>query len=160
MQERYSIFASIGNARNPFDRFLRMVDEAAGRTGLSAFIQTGFSTYRPEHAASSDFVTRPEFDALLRDAEYVITHAGAGSVMGAVRLGKLPVVVPRRKAFGEMVNDHQLQLANELSAMGWCRVVSDVEELVRILQMPPAAVPLDGNVTNQRMQELVTDFIR
>jgi UDP-N-acetylglucosamine transferase subunit ALG13 len=160
MQEQYSIFASIGNARNPFDRFLRMVDEAAARTGLRAFLQTGFSTYRPLHAASADFVTRAEFDALLRGADYIITHAGAGSVMGAVRLGKLPVVVPRRKALGEMVNDHQLQLATELSAMGWCRVASDLEDLVRFLQMPPAAPPLNGNITNQRMQELVTDFIR
>jgi UDP-N-acetylglucosamine transferase subunit ALG13 len=160
MQGRYSIFASVGNATQPFDRFLRMVDEAAARTGLRTLAQTGAGTYRLQHADAVDFVTRPEFEQLLRAADYMITHAGVGSVMTGVRLGKVPIVVPRRKDEGEVINDHQFELASELSRMGWCRVATSVDDLLENLQAPPAAVPLGGSVTNQRMQELVTDFIR
>ena len=47
MLDRYLIFASVGNATQPFDRFLRIVDEAAGRTGLRTLIQTGSGKFRP-----------------------------------------------------------------------------------------------------------------
>lgn len=160
MQERYSIFASVGNARQPFDRFLRIVDEAAERAGLSAMIQTGHGAYKPRHAHSVDFVTRAEFEELVAATDYLVMHAGAGSVMSAVRLGKLPIVVPRRKAEGEMVNDHQLELATELSKLGWCRVVSTVEEMLECFREPPGVAPISEHISNQRMRELVTDFIR
>jgi len=137
-----------------------MVDEAAARTRLRTLVQTGAGRYRPQNADVVDFVTRPEFEQLLQAADYTITHAGVGSVMTAVRLGKVPIVVPRRKDEGEVINDHQFELASELSRMGWCRVATSVGDLIGYLQAPPAEVPLDGKVTNQRMQELVTDFIR
>jgi UDP-N-acetylglucosamine transferase subunit ALG13 len=161
MQGRYSIFASVGNATQPFERFLRMVDEAAGRTGRTALIQTGGrGAFQPSHSDAVDFVTRERFEELLRYADYVVTHAGVGSVMSAVRLGKLPIVVARRKGLGEHVNDHQLELAHELSSLGWCRVVVNPDELVACFQQPPAAVVPGEQISNQRMRELVSDFIR
>lgn len=160
MQEQYSIFASVGNATQPFDRFLKLVDEAAGRVRRRTLVQTGAGAYRPRNADAVDFVGRAEFDDLCRSADYVITHAGVGSVMTAVRLGKVPIVVPRRQADGEVINDHQFELATELSRMGWCQVASTVDDLIGYLQAPPAAVPLGNSVSNQLMRDAVTDFIR
>jgi len=160
MRERYSIFASVGNATQPFDRFLKLVDEAARRVGRRTLIQTGAGSYRPRYAEAVDFVGREEFDELCRAADYVITHAGVGSVMTAVRLGKVPIVVPRRAAEGEVINDHQFELATELSRLGWCRVASGVDDLVGFLAAAPAAVPAGEKVSNRLMRELVTDFIR
>jgi UDP-N-acetylglucosamine transferase subunit ALG13 len=160
MQERYSIFASVGNATQPFDRFLRMVDEAAGRVRLRTLIQTGAGAHRPCHADAVDFVGRAEFDELCRAAEYVVTHAGVGSVMTAVRLGKVPIVVPRRKDQGEVINDHQFELASELSRIGWCRVAADLDELLDFLQQAPAALPPGKDDTNRLMRGLVAEFIR
>jgi len=159
MQAPYSIFASVGNSTQPFDRFVEMVDEATRRTGRRALVQIGSASRRPHNADAVDFVTRSEFEELMRAAEHAIVHAGAGSVMMAVQFGKIPIVVPRRKELGEHVNNHQFELASELSRMGWCHVVSNVDELIECLEAPTAAVPLDGDVTNQRMRELVTEFI-
>jgi UDP-N-acetylglucosamine transferase subunit ALG13 len=159
MQGRYSIFASVGNATQPFDRFLRMVDEAAARVKLPALVQTGAGAYRPRHADTVGFVGREEFDRLCLAADHVITHAGVGSVMTAVRLGKVPIVVPRRRDLGEVVNDHQFELAAELSKMGWCRVAGGIDDLVACLVAPPPAVPRNGHASNRRMRELVSDFI-
>lgn len=160
MQGRYSIFASVGNATQPFDRFLAMVDEAAARAALPALVQTGAGTYRPRHADAVQFVGRAEFEDLCRAADHVITHAGVGSVMTAVRLGKVPIVVPRRSDLNEVINDHQFELATELSRMGWCRVARGLEDLVGFLQAPAAAVPASESVSNQLMRDLVADFIR
>jgi UDP-N-acetylglucosamine transferase subunit ALG13 len=96
---------------------------------------------------------------LCRAADYVITHAGVGSVMTAVRLGKVPIVVPRRQAEGEVINDHQFELATELSRMGWCRVASTADDLAGYLTAPPCPVPIENGVSNQLMRDAVASFI-
>lgn len=160
MQERYSIFASVGNSKQPFDRLLRMVDQAAGRLQLPALLQTGTSAYRPLYADRVDFVGRDEFDELCRTVDHLVMHAGAGSVMAAMRFGKVPIVVPRNGDLGEHINNHQFELAAELPKLGWCRVASGVDDLVELLRTPPVPAPGSRTVSNQLMRELVHDFIR
>ena len=52
------------------------------------------------------------------EARVVVTHAGVGSIMTALTLGKQPIVVPRQKRFHEAVDDHQLALARRLDKAG------------------------------------------
>jgi UDP-N-acetylglucosamine--N-acetylmuramyl-(pentapeptide) pyrophosphoryl-undecaprenol N-acetylglucosamine transferase len=47
----------------------------------------------------------------------VVAHAGTGSLVGALEAGKLPVLVPRRAARGEHVDDHQEQIAAWAASM-------------------------------------------
>jgi UDP-N-acetylglucosamine--N-acetylmuramyl-(pentapeptide) pyrophosphoryl-undecaprenol N-acetylglucosamine transferase len=56
-------------------------------------------------------------DALVA-ADVVITHAGVGSALTALRSGRCPVLVPRETARGEAGDDHQEQLARELAERG------------------------------------------
>ncbi len=51
-------------------------------------------------------------------ADVVVTHAGAGSIMLAWEMGKLPVLAARAAARREAVDDHQLQLLEELVTRG------------------------------------------
>ena len=44
----------------------------------------------------------------------VVAHAGVGAALAALEVGKCPVLVPRRHARGEHVDDHQIQIATEL----------------------------------------------
>jgi UDP-N-acetylglucosamine--N-acetylmuramyl-(pentapeptide) pyrophosphoryl-undecaprenol N-acetylglucosamine transferase len=59
----------------------------------------------------------PEGDltAAMREADVVVAHAGVGTALAALDMGKRPVLVPRRRAQGEHVDDHQTQLASELA---------------------------------------------
>jgi len=54
----------------------------------------------------------------MREADVVIAHAGVGTALAALEVGKLPVLVPRRVAHGEHVDDHQTQIAGELARRG------------------------------------------
>lgn len=62
----------------------------------------------------------PERDLVdaMRDADVVVAHAGVGSALSALEVGKCPVLVPRRLARGEHVDDHQVQIADELADRG------------------------------------------
>jgi UDP-N-acetylglucosamine transferase subunit ALG13 len=46
----------------------------------------------------------------------VVTHAGVGSVLSVLNQGKIPVILPRRAAHGEMIDDHQVEFAELITA--------------------------------------------
>jgi UDP-N-acetylglucosamine--N-acetylmuramyl-(pentapeptide) pyrophosphoryl-undecaprenol N-acetylglucosamine transferase len=52
----------------------------------------------------------------MRDADVVVAHAGVGAALASLEAGKCPVLVPRRAAHREHVDDHQIQIAAELRA--------------------------------------------
>jgi UDP-N-acetylglucosamine transferase subunit ALG13 len=115
------VFVTVGTATQGFPRLLRAVDEHAG-AGLfgeePVLMQVGSTRdFIPRHAEWRPFWPRPEFDRLVREASLIVMHGGA-TVLEVVRLGKVPVVMPRRKKYGEHVNDHQLELVELLAAEG------------------------------------------
>lgn len=62
----------------------------------------------------------PERDLIhaIREADVLVAHAGVGIALAAFEVGKCPVLVPRRLAHGEHVDDHQIQIAKELASRG------------------------------------------
>jgi UDP-N-acetylglucosamine--N-acetylmuramyl-(pentapeptide) pyrophosphoryl-undecaprenol N-acetylglucosamine transferase len=69
-----------------------------------------------------------ELREAIETADVVIAHAGCGSSVGALAAGKLPVLVARRKRYGENVDDHQMEIAQELSRRELA-VVRSIEDL-------------------------------
>jgi UDP-N-acetylglucosamine transferase subunit ALG13 len=59
-----------------------------------------------------------ELDDEMASADVVIAHSGIGSALATLDAGKMPVLVPRLKRFGEHVDDHQVQIARTLHARG------------------------------------------
>jgi UDP-N-acetylglucosamine transferase subunit ALG13 len=70
-----------------------------------------------------------DFSEKISVASLVILHAGAGSVIHAVRAGKIPVVMPRRVEFGEHVDNHQVEFAMELEKFGKVIVAMEPTDL-------------------------------
>ena len=54
----------------------------------------------------------------MREADVVIAHAGCGSALTALKAGKCPVLVPRDPQGGEVVDAHQVEIAEWLDAKG------------------------------------------
>jgi UDP-N-acetylglucosamine transferase subunit ALG13 len=63
-------------------------------------------------------VPNAELDAAIAEADVVVGHSGIGSAIAAFEAGRCPVLVPREHRHGEHVDDHQRQIAGELSARG------------------------------------------
>lgn len=61
-------------------------------------------------------VPEAELSEAMREADAVVAHAGVGAALAACEVGKCPILVPRRSARGEHVDDHQTQIAAELSS--------------------------------------------
>lgn len=54
----------------------------------------------------------------MRDADVVVVHAGVGTILQALDAGHVPLLAVRHREHGEHVDNHQMQLAGELSRRG------------------------------------------
>lgn len=111
------IFVTVGTHEQPFDRLLRNIDNlvADGTITEEVIIQSGYSTYNPVHCKSNKLISYQEMVKNVGLARIVITHGGPASFIMPLQMGKIPVVVPRQKQFGEHVNDHQLEFCRQVT---------------------------------------------
>lgn len=63
-------------------------------------------------------VPHTELQSASRNADVIICHAGTGAALTALESGKCPILVPRLSRYGEHVDDHQVQIAQELHRRG------------------------------------------
>lgn len=111
------IFVALGTHEQPFDRSLDIVEPLAAEHEL--VIQHGHTPPRPGLRAEwIDFGAYDEIVELMRRSDAVICHAGVGTIMTALSIGKHPVVLPRLAAHGEHVDDHQLQITRAFDELG------------------------------------------
>ena len=128
------IFLTVGT-QLPFDRLVGAVDRwAERRTGTRVLAQIGASTLKPRHIESRQFMDAGAFSAALTQCRAVVGHAGIGTILGALELGKPVIVMPRRAAFGEHRNDHQLATVAGLAHLRNLHVAADEEALFRSLE--------------------------
>lgn len=152
------IFLTVGTGPYPLDRLVAAADELA-RTGEEIVVQYGTSRVRPRSATAIDFVPVTALERLVRDARVVVCHAGVGSVATSLRHGKRPILVPRRRDFGEQVDDHQLMFATRIEQLGLARIVADIQRLpAAVAQMNTVILPQTG-LSETLATELV-DFIQ
>jgi len=106
------IFVTVGTQLT-FDRLIRSVDQWAGERHPQPDVvaQIGPTKVRPQHIQTHAFVPVKEFNELAKRSEVIVSHAGIGSILTAMRLGKPIVIMPRRASLGEHRNEHQLATA-------------------------------------------------
>lgn len=123
------IFVTVGTQLQ-FDRLIRTVDEWAGaRARNDVFAQIGPSNHHVKHIRSERLIEPTEFRNCVEAASVVIAHAGMGSIITALELGKRIIVMPRRASLGEHRNDHQIATAKRFAAQGCIEVAFDEKEL-------------------------------
>lgn len=116
------IFVAVGNATQGFTRLLTAIDRLAAEGffgGELVFVQTGSNVaFRSNNCQSRALLTIEEFRARIREASVIISHGGAGTLFHIFDIGKIPVVMPRRRKYGELIDDHQVELVEALTAEG------------------------------------------
>lgn len=105
------IFVTVGTHEQPFNRLIKGVDRlvAEGKIKEKVVIQTGFSTYIPKHCEWHKMMSFNEMNKYIENAHIVITHGGPASFIEVLQKGKMPIVVPRMKQYGEHINNHQVE---------------------------------------------------
>lgn len=123
------IFVSVGT-QLAFDRLIAAVDAWAGALpGREAFAQIGLSRLRPRHIEHAPFISPQEYAERMMAADAIVAHAGIGTILTALEIGKPLLVMPRRAALGEHRNDHQLATARRFAELGKVSVAMDERDV-------------------------------
>lgn len=131
------IFVTVGTHEQPFNRLIEYMDDLKkiGIIKEEVIIQTGYSTYEPKYCNWQKLYPYQSMLEFVNNARIVITHGGPSSFIMPLQIGKIPVVVPRQKKYGEHVNDHQVTFVQEVAKrIGTIIAIDDIEELSDILR--------------------------
>ena len=105
------IYVTVGTHEQPFNRLVQCVDELKGNGIIEedVVIQNGFSDYEIKHCEHKKLFSSQEVAENYANARMIIMHGGPSTMIESIRDGKIPIVVPRQKKYGEHINDHQLE---------------------------------------------------
>jgi UDP-N-acetylglucosamine transferase subunit ALG13 len=131
------ILVTVGTHHQPFTRLIRALRSLPSD---ELVVQYGHSPPPAWGSARQavPFLAYDQLAALMDAADVVVTHAGVGSVLTALRMGHTPIVVPRLERFDEHVDDHQVELTQSLEETGRVIAVWETDELASTVASVPA----------------------
>ncbi len=155
------ILVTLGTQDKGFERLLKQVDEEIKKGNIKekVVVQAGYTKYESPNMEIFDLIPVDEFDDLVSKARLIITHAGAGSILSAVKKGKVVIAAPRLKKYGEHTNDHQLQIAKEFADAGYILELRDFHKLDKLLEKSKTFKPKKFVSNTPNMVKLVSDYI-
>ena len=130
------IFVTVGTHEQPFNRLIECIDSLVGEGKIKeeVFIQTGYSTYEPKFCKWKKMLPYQDMINYVAEARIIITHGGPSSFIMPLQIGKIPIVVPRQKQYGEHVNDHQVEFCREVEKrFGNIIVVENMDSVEEII---------------------------
>ena len=127
------ILVTLGTHGQPMPRLVAPLAVLSTRHELAPFVMQHGRTPLPAGWSGAPDLAPSDLAALIKGAVVVITHGGPATIAEVRAAGKIPVVVPRRRAFGEHVDDHQVWYARRLAEAGEVILVDQVAELPRIV---------------------------
>ena len=155
------IFLTVGT-QLPFDRLVSAVDKWAKQHGnAEVTAQIGDSALQPGNLDWTPYMAAQEFRRRFEAADTIVAHAGMGTILTALDLGKQLIIVPRLAELGEHRNDHQLATAEKFKRFPLVHVVSDMTNLGSALegaQKAPASINLNNGASNELI-EAIRSFI-
>jgi len=159
------IFVTIGNDYRNFDRLIRKMDEIALRIPSEMVIQRGYSKYIPKNVKHFDFVPLDTAVKYIQEARLVVSHAGIGTIILCKEYGVPIIILPRRRSYGEHMNDHQFEIAKALEKKEGENIYVAYEEdqlrekIIYILQEKRSPRPIE-NAGKANLIRTIKEFIK
>ena len=143
------IFVTVGSQKFQFNRLLKEIDKLIEEKVIDEEViaQIGVSDYVPQRYEHYDFLTREQFTEYMKKCDLVITHAGTGAIITALKNDKKVIAIPRLEKYEEHVDDHQIQLINEFKELNFIEPVYEVEKLQEAIK----------NVKNKKYNKYISN---
>ncbi len=131
------IFITLGSQKFQFDRLLEKVDKLVMEKIITEQViaQVGYSTYKSDNIESEKFMDTDKFKELIHKSDLIITHGGTGVIISSLQENKKVIAVPRKRVYGEHVDDHQVQIVSQFSEMGLIEACYNLDNLEKTLNI-------------------------
>jgi UDP-N-acetylglucosamine transferase subunit ALG13 len=129
------IVVTVGTDHHPFDRLISWTNDWLRQHPEHVpwfYVQSGAASVQPD-CPGSRFLEAGQLGALLDMADVMLCHGGPGSIADAWERGQVPIVVPRLRRLGEVVDDHQVDFCRKLAGLGRVRLAEEPAGLAELL---------------------------
>ena len=154
------IFVTVGT-QYPFDRLLSAVEHEIinGNINEEVIVQCGNTNFKSDKMKLVNYMDIDEFNKMIKKASLIISHAGVGTIIDALNMGKTIIVAPRLSKYKEAVNDHQLEILKKFSNLGYIIPLKDPNKLSQALKDAKIFKPKKYVSNTQNMVNLIENFI-
>ncbi len=155
------ILITLGTQDKEFTRLLKKVDELINKGVIKeeVIVQAGYTKYKSKNMKVFDYVPKDELEKYIKNANFIITHAGVGTIFDCLSKNKKIIAVPRLSKYKEHGNDHQLQIVDEFGRRGFIIPVYEMDELENAIKKIPQFKPNQYESNNKNMVKLISDYI-
>lgn len=144
------IYLTVGSSSVPFDRLIIEADRLVQKGILKdVTAQIGCATYLPQHLKYFRFGTGNEHRDALRNARFVICHAGCATLDECLALQKKIVIAPRRAEWKEAPDNHQLDVGQLLAKKNLALCAEELSDLSRLVCLVETWQPETRSKFNQ-----------
>ena len=120
------VLVTVGTQKQSFERLINLVKTSKELKKEELVIQRGYTKCNnSKRIHSFDFIPMEEMDKYIE----------VGTIFSAIKKGKKVIAVPRLEKYGEHINDHQIEICEELEKEGYILYYRDgetsLDELVK-----------------------------
>ena len=153
------IFVMFGTQDKRFDRLLNAILESDCIKNNDVYVQLGYTKGTYEGINCQEYYTEEELMHQISIADLIITHAGVGAIVSALKQKKRVIVVPRLGQFKEQNNDHQVQIMKRFDEQGYIIPCTDLSGLDEVVNNAHNFEPKEYVANKQGIIDEITDFI-
>ena len=153
------IFVTVGT-QLIFDRLVSSVDEWAGANlEQKVIIQSGASNFKAKFCVLKEYVEAAEWEQLFKDSNFIIAHAGMGTILKCLDTDKPLIIMPRQASLGEHRNDHQLATVSQFKDTPGIYIVNDEPQLFEAIEKIQNGQPgTNIKKTNHNLDNLIGEL--
>ena len=141
------IFVTLGTQDKAFPRLLeaiqKQIDNGNIKKEEKIIVQAGCTKFKSKNMEIKHYMSIKKFEQLVDEADLIISHAGVGTILTALKKNKKIIAAARLKEYGEHVNDHQLQILENFSEAGYLLALKDFDKLDVLLKKVDDFIPAE-----------------
>lgn len=155
------ILVTLGTQDKPFKRLIEKVEREIklGNIKDEVVVQAGCTKYESNLMEIYDFLSKEEFEKYIKEAKFIITHAGVGNIIDGLKHNKKLIVVARKSEFGEHVNNHQEQILKTFGDEGYILPLYELEDLGETIKKLDEFEPKKYKSNNENFINKIEDEI-
>ena len=155
------ILVQLGTHELEFPRMLQLIEQCIvnGVIDEKVIVQRGNTKYQSDKMELVEYLSYGEMENLTKEAHYILTHGGTGSITTSIRHGKKVVAFPRLKKYNEHNDDHQEEILDVMESQGYIKVCHDGDDLAQIIESLEDFKPKVFSSDNRKMVGILRSFI-
>lgn len=130
-----------------------------GTISEDVIVQSGHTKIESVHLIQKSFIAPRELNELHEKARVIITHAGTGSLIKAIKFKKKVIAIARLIKYFEHVDDHQVEILEEFARLNYILPWRDLVPLKQILIDLENFIPTNFISNKPAIMDYLTNYI-